>query len=105
MDLASAAVRDGIKAELEIATALAESLPPVRLGKIEFALTDDFAELIANDPFVCMCRPNECARGIDVAAVEYVLFRNLMALAETLEFRDRGENADLAVKRLRGEGD
>src|SRR3546814_5042673 len=44
MDLASAAVRDGIKAELEIATALAESLPPVRLGKIEFALTDDFAE-------------------------------------------------------------
>src|SRR3546814_2718524 len=48
MDLASAAVRDGIKAELEIATALAESLPPVRLGKIEFALTDDFAALIAD---------------------------------------------------------
>src|SRR3546814_3800266 len=30
MDLASAAVRDGIKAELAIATAIAESLPPAK---------------------------------------------------------------------------
>src|SRR3546814_10170713 len=64
MDLASAAVRDGIKAELAIATALAASLPPVRLGKLELDLPYDFAELIANDPFVCMCRPTVCASGI-----------------------------------------
>src|SRR3546814_16748880 len=80
MDLASAAVRDGMKAELEIATALAESLPPVRHGKIECALTDDFAELIANDPCGCMCRPNECARGRAVEAGDCNIFRHFIAL-------------------------
>src|SRR3546814_11483582 len=74
MDLASAAVRDGINAELEIVPALAEALPPVRLGKLEFAQTDDIADLIEHDPFASRYRPSEWPAGLEAPAADHVHF-------------------------------